>query len=71
MRYVFTTKLVSVEEKFRTIRAKKVGDQVQEETESLGWFLRLSESSAICVGAEKPDLAAGDLVTLTIEKFTS
>lgn len=69
-RYVFKTKIVSVEERFRTLRvAKKADGTTEEERESLGWFIRLDQSSAISMGPEKPaDWKAGDVIKHTMEK---
>lgn len=68
-RYVFETNVINVEEKFCTVRGRMVDGQKVVDTESMGWFIRLTESSAICVGSEKPNIVAGDKVRFTLEKI--
>jgi hypothetical protein len=34
---------------------------------SVGWFVRVSESSAVFVGMEKPDIKEGDKMRLALE----
>jgi len=54
-RYVGTATVLSITE-------RKDKDQ-----KSLGWWLRLSESSAIYMGMDKPSMKEGDTVTHIIE----
>jgi hypothetical protein len=67
-RYAFTSTVISVDEKFHTNRVVMIEGKPQEEKESLGWFVRITESSAICVGGERPDIKKGDKVKITLEK---
>lgn len=61
--------VLSVEERFRDIRGyKNEAGQTQIDRESLGWFIRISESSAIGVGSVRPDINPGDEIILTLEK---
>jgi hypothetical protein len=64
VRYVSKCVALSVEERHR--------DEWDEATKgtkkvSLGWFVRVNESSAIFVGMEKPDIKAGDKLKLSLE----
>lgn len=63
-----TTRVISVEERFRVARGYKRGDETVLEQKSLGWFIRITESSAIGVGPNKPDVSPGDEIILTLEK---
>jgi hypothetical protein len=61
--------VLSVEERFQTVSGRKNPDGgVDLVKESLGWFIRITESSAIRVGATKPDVKIGDEIILTLEK---
>jgi hypothetical protein len=68
MRYVFNTKVISVENRKRTARGRLVDGKTVLDEESLGWFVRFSESSAICVGTDQPPFVAGDTIKITMEK---
>jgi hypothetical protein len=71
IRYVIRTYVENVSEQHRTISVKKdaVTGEMTSETESLGWFIRLRGSQEqLHVGWQKPDLAIGDQVKITIEK---
>lgn len=68
-RYKFVTKVVNVEERHRVVStAKKPDGTTEEVTESLGWFVRLDQSSALHFGSIRPDMNKGDTVQMTIEK---
>lgn len=61
--------VISVEERTETLRGRKDADgNAVLETRSLGWFIRISDSSAIGVGMEKPDVAVGDEIVLLLVK---
>jgi len=68
VRFAWTARVLSVEEKFRDVHISGTGPEAVMGKESLGWFVRISESSAIRVGTEKPGLQPGDTVKLTMEK---
>jgi hypothetical protein len=51
---------MSVEERFVTN-----GNNVRT---SIGWYIRVSESSAVYVGNEKPDIVKGDKLRHILEK---
>lgn len=65
-----SARVLSVEERFETVRGYKdpITGQTVTDRRSLGWFIRITESSAICVGRSKPDVAEGDELVLTLEK---
>ena len=61
--------VLSIEERFETLRGYKGADgQTVIDKNSLGWFVRITNSSAIRVGNTKPDIQPGDQVVLTLEK---
>lgn len=75
-RYVFDARVISVYQEQITY-ARNTGevdpetgrDKWEKVTTTTGrWFVRISESSAICVGNEKPDIKEGDMVTMTMQK---
>lgn len=75
MRYVYRTKVVSVYERTEvksraTGAVNAAGLKVYDlQTVHTGeWYVRISDSSAIYVGGERPDIAPGDHVCLTLEK---
>jgi hypothetical protein len=63
-RYVSKCVALSVEERYRSEwnEAAKETKQV-----SVGWFVRVTESSAVYVGMEKPDIKEGDKMRLVLE----
>jgi hypothetical protein len=63
-RYVSKCVALSVEERF-----KSEWDEAAKEVKkvSVGWFVRVSESSAVFVGMEKPDIKEGDKMRLALE----
>lgn len=64
-----SARVLSVEERFQTIRGHlDANKQTVLEQENLGWFIRITESSAIGVGPNKPDVQAGDEIIITLEK---
>ena len=69
MRYVMNVTVISVEQKFANGAAVKGPDDKWTVPQvNLGWFMRVTESSAIWLGNEKPDIKSGDTVRLTVEK---
>lgn len=68
MRHQWNATVVSVTEHKSKRYVSGVGDAAVFEEVSAGWFVRISESSAIGVGATRPDLKPGDTVLLTMEK---
>lgn len=68
MRYIYFANVVSVTEHFETVSGRKNEQgQVDITHKSLGWFVRVTESSAIHVGMEKPDIKVGDRIKITYE----
>jgi hypothetical protein len=71
IRYVIRTYVENVSEQHRVVSVKKdaVTGEVTSEAVFLGWFIRLRGSQEqLHVGWQKPDLAIGDQVKITIEK---
>lgn len=71
--YLIRTRVARVEEKFLTIyqnlEEAKTESQVEKERQSIGWFIRMEGSSEyLHLGAEKPELEAGDKVEIMIRK---
>lgn len=64
VRYIAKCTAISVEERFASSwdDATKAAKQI-----SLGWYVRVSESSAVFVGSEKPDIKTGDKLRLVLE----
>jgi hypothetical protein len=68
-RYVLTTTITNVEERFKPKYVSGFGADVVMERISLGWFLSLLGSyEAIHMGFEKPNFQKDDKVRITIEK---
>lgn len=64
-----SARVISVEERFETMRGyKNEAGEAAFDKHSLGWFIRITESSAISVGHSKPDVGPGDELILTLEK---
>lgn len=71
MRYIINTEIVHVEEEFKPayIVGSGIGKDAQFITQSLGWFAYLQGShEALHLGMDKPTLAKGDKVRITVEK---
>jgi hypothetical protein len=68
MRYVFTQRVDKVEQRKRTGRTIKKGDDVIELDVTLSWVAVVGQI-AFDFGAEKPELAEGDVVKWTLEKI--
>ena len=72
MLYTFTAKVLAVEEKFAPDRpvGKDAEGKWQFEQASLGWFITVAMGNAISygVGTERPEIAKGDAVRITLEK---
>jgi hypothetical protein len=69
--YTFTAPVLGVEEKFApqwTTGKNETGEWLYA-TRSLGWFVRITSEMSIRVGPERPDIVAGDVVLLTLEKI--
>jgi hypothetical protein len=66
-RYVSKCVALSVEERHRD-----EWDEASKGTKkvSVGWFVRVTESSAVYVGMEKPDIKEGDKMRLVLEHDT-
>jgi hypothetical protein len=70
--YTFVARIISVEEKFTTKNYRVERDPATGQTSwqcdrvSLGWFVRYTESSAIRVGATRPDLNVGDEIEVVL-----
>lgn len=70
MRYLIRNiDVISVEERFETLKGYRTekGEAVIEQR-SIGWYVRISQSSAIFVGTEEPPFKKGDKINLTLEK---
>lgn len=67
-RYVFVGDVVAVEERFETIGARKgVGGQTEFVRRSIGWFILLQGGASLYLDDQKPAIAKGDRVRLTLE----
>lgn len=68
--YVFHTSVISVTERKEQYNHRRNPDDNSTlyDIRSLGWFVRITESSAIFFGMEKPELEPGDKIKITIEK---
>lgn len=70
MRYKIKTKVKSVERISRVVRAWKVGDDVKQETEDLGWFVCFNGSwERLHLGNTKPELVEGQEVEIIIRRL--
>lgn len=69
MTYVIKTRVIKVEEKTRVLRARKSGDDIITDRESLGWFILIDGSrEALYIGMDKPtDLVDGQSIVIRIE----
>lgn len=67
-RYKWVARVLSVQEHKATVWKGGVGDAAVMEEVSVGWFARVTESSAIFLGFEKPDIQPGDEVELTMTR---
>jgi hypothetical protein len=68
IRYVFNGTAISVQERFEMMGGRKGTDgQTEIIQRSVGWFVQLSTGASLCLGPEKPDIAQGDTVRMTIE----
>lgn len=75
VRYVWFATVLSIDEQFQTMGTYATGTLdaggrpvYDNKKESLGWFVRVSNSSGLLFGSSKPDLKPGDHVRLTCEK---
>lgn len=67
MRYKIKTRVKSVERISRVVRSWKVGDDVKQEIEDLGYFVCFEGSwERLHIGNIKPDLEEGQPVEITI-----
>lgn len=71
MRYTFTAQVLNVEEKFAPERTvgKDTDGQWLHESASLGWFITTTNNISYGVGAERPGIAKGDTIKITLEKL--
>jgi hypothetical protein len=69
-RYVVKTKVICVEERFKTVYVSGSGANVVNRQNSLGWFVQFEGSyEMLFVGHEEPvGLKKGDAVRITVEK---
>lgn len=71
-RYILQADVLDVEERFEAVAWRKIDANNSECTKrSVGWFLRLSATASLYLGPDKPDLAAGDAIRITIEKVAA
>lgn len=69
MRYIIPATVSNVEEHFVPQYLGGIGDAAQFRDVSHGWFVYLEGShEALGLGAERPALAKGDKVKITVEK---
>lgn len=72
----FFSRVKKVENKQRTVSARKTGrktedgkDEIETQTKNLGWFMLLEDSwESFYVGTTEPDFKIGDAVEVTIRK---
>jgi len=72
MKFVIYAQVDKIEEKFISIyqSGSGHGPDAKFETASQGWFVHLKGShEAIFLGADKPPIAGGDTVKITIERI--
>ncbi len=70
-RYVIHSEVVNVEEQKVPCYVSGIGAGATFIEKSLGWFVYLKGShEALGLGAERPTLAKGDKVKITVEKVT-
>jgi hypothetical protein len=66
--YIIKTRVVKVERKELVVRAYKIGDEVFQDKENLGWFVLLEHSHEyLYLGQEQPDLVVGQKIRIRIE----
>jgi hypothetical protein len=75
IRYNFEVQVISVEERFEEHRVNPHPDPADPsktvydvQKTSLGWFVRISDSSAMYFGMTKPDFGKGDTLEMTAMK---
>lgn len=69
MRYVINSEVVNVEEHFVPCYISGIGEGAKFHETSQGWFAYFKGShEALHLGMEKPTLAKGDKVKITVEK---
>jgi hypothetical protein len=69
LRYTIPTRVRSVDRITRLSSARKVGEDVLAVHDDLGWYVLLEGSHEhLYLGHEEPELRAGDLVRVTIER---
>lgn len=67
-RYVFSGKAIAVQERFEMVSGRKTADgQTEIVQRSVGWFVQLSAGASLYLGPNKPDIAQGEEVRITIE----
>lgn len=68
VRYVLMGQVIAVQERFEVMGGRKGADGQTEIMErSIGWFLQLSAGASLYVGPDKPEIAKGDTIRMTIE----
>lgn len=68
-RYVIYSKVVNIEEHFVPLYISGFGEDAKFDERSEGWFAYLQGShEALHLGMDKPTLAKGDKVRITVEK---
>lgn len=69
VRYIIHTEVIDIQERFKARYVSGIGKDYQVEWDTLGFFIFLKGSYEVLhVGAEKPEIARGDKVKITIEK---
>lgn len=66
--YTFGASVLSVVEKRTKVNWRQEGGKWTYDEVSEGWFVRITDSSAIFFGGEKPDLKVGDKLEISIRK---
>lgn len=67
--YVIYTEVLDVEHRFKRVHVTGAGADAIFKNISIGWFVLLKGSwEALYLGAEQPDLVAGDRVRILISK---
>lgn len=70
MKYTFRDTVRRVEERFTSHYLQGVGPLATFHKDSTGWYVMLQDSSlTFRVGKERPDLAAGSPVRITLENI--
>lgn len=66
--YEWEAEVLSVVEVKEKVNHRKEGEEYKFDEVSIGWSIRISDSSAVGMFKNKPALNVGDTVTMTLTK---